>query len=446
MGSSADVEVYISDEGARLARSQTRFEDDPRAENDLVKIYPGVTYQAIIGFGGAFTESAASLYAKLSVEDKRRFVDAYFSDGGSRYSLCRTHIQSCDFSLGSYAYVGSRWDKGLRHFTLDRDKELLIPMIVDALAVRPDLSLLASPWSPPAFMKTNHSMMRGGHLKPAFYEMWAAVLARYAHEYRQMGIPIDRMTVQNEQHASQSWESCVMNHDEELDFAVNHLRRALQEADVTDMALLAWDHNKERMLERAAEAFSSPEGNTAIDGVAFHWYSGDHFEAVAECARRWPEKELIMTEGCAELSRDPGREIDIAQHYAHDIMGDLNAGAHGWIDWNLLLDDQGGPNHANNWCAAPIWFDRTCKELHLTASYAYIAHFSRFIRPQARRVLASRFSDVVEATAFANPDGSRVAVILNRTAQERRLKLHELDASASVVIPPRGIATLVWHP
>lgn len=441
-----DVRIFSSDADERFVETRGRFEEDPRVENELVKVYPDVTYQSVIGFGGAFTESSASLYSEIPGNGRESLIESYFGETGNRYSLCRTHIQSCDFSLSSYTYLHNPWDRSLKGFNLSRDERWLIPMMRDALAANPALSLLSSPWSPPPFMKTNLSMLRGGHLRRRYYPMWAAMLARYASEYRGRGLPVERMTIQNEQRAAQSWESCLMSSEEEVSFAVDHLRPALDEAGLADVGILAWDHNKERLVERASSAFSDERASRAISGIGFHWYSGDHFEAVDAVSRRWPDKELIMTEGCAELRLDPGAEIDIAEHYAHDIMGDLNAGANGWIDWNLLLDETGGPNHSRNFCAAPVWYDRGAQTLHRTVSYAYIGHFSRFIRPGARRVLATRFSDAIEATAFSNPDGSHVCVLLNRTGGDRRLKVLESGSSVEVGLGPHSISTLVWSP
>jgi len=451
------ADVWTSDATRRFVHTAAGAHRDERAEMELVRVYPEFRGQSIIGFGGAITEAAASVYAGMPDETRQALIAAYFGPEGNAYTLCRTHVQSCDFSLGSYTYLHRPWDRGIRHFSLSRDLRYLVPMLRDATAADPRLQLLASPWSPPSWMKTNHLMRGGGHLKPGYRRMWAHMLARYAAEYRALGLPVTRMTLQNEPQARQLWESCLMSASDEVALA-RELRPALDAQGLTDVRILMWDHNKERIIDRCLEAFGTREMQTdaedaaeaqearVVDGVAFHWYTGDHFEALREAARRWPDREFIMTEGCCEFSREEDDEVRLAEHYAHDLIGDLEAGVRGWIDWNILLDAQGGPNHTRNFCSSPIWFDGATGELHLTASYSWIGHVTRFVQPGAVHLLTSRYTGDIETTSFENPDGSHVCVLLDRFDWPQDITLYEEGWALPLHLEPHSVTTVRWIP
>lgn len=440
---------WITDERGAFRRSEVGFRRDERAEMQLVVCRPDRTYQRISGFGGAFTEAGAYVFAQMPPSEQDRFIALCFGDaavGGNAYSLCRTHIQSCDFALGNYAYVRPL-DRSLRSFSLARDKRLLLPFIQCGLAANPALELLASPWSPPAFMKSNRMMNGGGHLRRSHYETWARLLARYVSAYADEGVRVGRMSVQNEPMARQTWDSCLFTPEEEAAFGARYLRPALDAAGHADVKLFAWDHNTDRIFDRVEAVFAHPDDAAAFDGVAFHWYAGDHFEQVRAVAEAYPNKELLFTEGCVEYSRDRAEEATQerkAEQYAHALLGHLNAGAQGFIDWNLLLDERGGPNHVGNFCEAPLMYDRDAEELVVNRSFYYLGHVSRLVRPGARRFLVSRYHDAMECAGFVNPDGQRVLVALNRTDRAAQFEVAERPHVARVEVPAHAIATFTW--
>ncbi len=375
-----------------------------------------VRYQEIEGFGGAFTEAAALILFKLPVERQREILAAYFDPThGHAYTLCRTHINSCDFSLGNYAYAEMEGDVELRHFSIDRDRQALLPLIQAAqqAAGRP-LKLLASPWSPPSWMKTNGDMCHGGQLKPEYRTAWAEYFCRYVRAYEREGIPIWGLTVQNEPEAVQVWESCLYTGEEERDFVRDYLGPALAQHGMGDIRLLIWDHNRDRMVERASAVLSDPEAAKYVWGTAFHWYVADKFDNVQLVHDLFPDKHLLFTEGCQEGGPHLG-EWQVGERYARSMINDLNRWTVGWIDWNLLLDTTGGPNHAGNLCSAPILADTQSGEIYFQSSYYYIGHFARFVQPGARRILCATSHDALEAAAFRNPDGQIVVIVLNRT-------------------------------
>ena len=424
-------------------------------EMNLVKVYPTILHQEFVGMGAALTEAAGYVFAQMDLETKRQFLDLCFGEGKNRYSLCRLALQSCDFSLVSRAYAAKPQEKGgsPRNFSIDDDWAYVLPLVKAAQAYNPALEFLASPWSPPAWAKTNWSMRFGGHLQKRHYHTWATMIARALAAYRAEGVDIGRLTVQNEPAARQIWESCLYSAAEEATFLHEHLKAALREAGLDHVKTFVWDHNKESALDRTMAIMNAPGCASDVDGVAFHWYSGDHFEAVRELRQLVGDnREIIFTEGCDYHSDgNDWAARQHAEHYAHEIIGDFEAGANAVIDWNILLDAQGGPNHVGNFCDAPIMYDVEAKKLLVRRPFYYLGHFSRFIMPGARHMLTTRYTDELETCGFANPDGTFALVVLNRYDHDVSFDLALGSATgtpqkriAHVVAPARSIQTLCW--
>jgi glucosylceramidase len=405
-----------------------------------------VRFQEIVGFGGAFTEAAAVTLDKMPSLLRQEIVAAYFSpDRGNAYTLCRIPINSCDFSLGNYAYAEVDGDVGLNHFRIDRDRQSLIPMIRAAIQTAGgNLRIFASPWSPPAWMKTNGTMNGGGKLKAEYRQAWANYYVRYIREYGEEGIPIWGLTVQNEPEASQTWDSCLYTGEEERDFVRDYLGPALHDAGLGRVKLIIWDHNRDRMYERAKIVLDDPEAARYVWGVGFHWYCGDHFDNVQLTHDAYPDKHLIFTEGCQEGGPHLG-SWDTGERYARSLIQDLNRWTVAWVDWNLVLDETGGPNHVNNFCSAPIIADTQAGKILYQSSYYYIGHFSRFIRPGARRVVCAKTLDAIETTAFLNTDGTVAVVVLNRSELAVDFYLRTRGLQAKTSIPAHAIKTYLFH-
>lgn len=410
-------------------------------------VYPQCPGQTLKGFGGAFTEAAGWCWQQLSAAEKEAFVQAYFGPGGLGYTLGRAHINSCDFSLGNYACAENAEQADRGEFSFERDHKYILPLIEAAnrAAGRP-LGLMLSPWSPPAFMKSNGQMNGGGTLLAEHRARWAACMAAAAAEYVRAGCDVQMVSVQNEPAAVQTWDSCLYSGAEEGSFAAGYLRPALDAAGLSRVGILVWDHNKESLVCRAQESFGQPGARDAVAGIAFHWYSGDHFGALEAARRLWPEKELWFTEGCVEYSRfGDATGPRKARMYAHDILGNLNGGACASLDWNLLLDEKGGPNHVGNFCEAPVML--TGGGFVKMPSYYAIGHFSRHLVPGSVRLAHSVWDSRLEAAVFARPDGSRAAVLLNRTGADCTLKVTENGRTGLCVELGAGqLATLCWQP
>ena len=434
--------------GERLTALQPlTFVPADAAPPATVAVDSAVTYQTILGFGGAFTESVAVTLNKLPPAQQAEVLNAYFHPtAGHGYTLCRTHINSCDFSLNNYAYTEVAGDVHLEHFSIERDRQALIPLIKAAQTVAEQpLQLLASPWSPPAWMKTNGEMNHGGKLRPEYRQTWAEYYCRYLEAYAREGLSIWGFTVQNEPEAIQTWPSCLYTAEEERDFVRDYLGPTLARHGHRDVRLIIWDHNRDRIFERAQVVFDDSIAAQVVWGTGFHWYEKpQRFDNVQRVHDAYPDKHLLFTEGCQESGPHLG-EWGLGERYAHAMLHDLNAWTEGWIDWNLLLDENGGPNQVGNFCSAPIIADTRTGELFYQSSYYYVGHFARFIRPGARRIRCAVTAPPLEASAFLNLDHTVAVVVLNRTAAARDFALAFNGALAHTTSPAHSIITFKFE-
>ena len=442
----ASVRFFLSarDGDARLAEQRPLLRCGADTAQQRLVVNTARRFQVHLGFGGAFTEAAATVWQGLPEAAREQLLHDYFDpQDGHGYTLGRVHMNSCDFALGNYAHVEQRDDFALETFSIERDRHALLPFIQAALRVagRP-IRLLVSPWSPPAWMKTNGEMNHGGSLRPECRAAWAQCYVRFIRAYEAEGVPVWGVSVQNEPAAHQRWDSCLYSAEEERDFVRDHLGPALHGAGLGHVKIVVWDHNRDGMVERASVIYSDAEAARYVWGTGFHWYGNDHFDHLQLVHDAWPDKHLLFTEGCQEGGPHLG-SWEVGERYARSIINDLNRWTVGWIDWNLLLDERGGPNHVGNFCSAPVLADTANGALMHQRSYWILGHFARFIRPGAERVLCASSQHEVDATAFVNPDASTVVVATNRHGHALHLVLRIDDALWSAELPPRSIATFV---
>jgi glucosylceramidase len=422
----------------------------PKETQVCVFVDPSRQFQTFLGIGGALTDASAETFALLPKERQREFLSAYFDDQqGIGYKLARTNIHSCDFSSSSYTYV-TEGDKQLKSFNVEHDKRYRIPFIKQVLAAtRGKLNIFGSPWSPPAFMKDNNDMLHGGRLKPEFYQSWANYYAKFIRAYQSEGIPIWGLTIQNEPMATQKWESCIYSGEEERDFLKNYLGPTLQREGLGDKKIIAWDHNRDLIYQRASTILSDPQAAKYVWGIGYHWYEpwsgGDPmFDNVRLVHETFPEKQLIFTEGCVDaFDRQKIGEWKFGEQYGRSMINDFNNGTVGWTDWNVLLDERGGPNHVGNYCFAPVHANTKTGELTYLSSYYYIGHFSKFIQPGGRRIASSPSRSQLLSTAFLNPDGKVSVVVMNSSEKNVAYLLWVNGAAAEVNSLPHSIQTLV---
>ena len=425
---------------------------EPTSEGKVyVFVDPRRTFQALIGIGGALTDAAAETFAKLPPARQDELIAAYYStDRGIGYTLGRTNINSCDFSSASYTYV-DEGDKDLTSFTIAHDLQFKIPLIKRAMAASGNrLKLFASPWSPPAYMKSNHDMLHGGTLLPEYYHAWALYYTKFIKSYRAAGVPLWGITIQNEPMATQTWESCVYQADAERDFLKNHLGPVMAQEGTSDVNIMVWDHNRDLIVQRAQTIFDDPDAAKYAWGIGFHWYedwSGgtQMYGNVELVSRLYPDKHIVFTEGTpANFDSTAYGRWSLGEAYGKSMIYDFNSGAEGWTDWNILLDERGGPNHVGNFCFAPIHADTRTGKLIYTNSYYYIGHFSRFIRPGARRILVSPSRSALLTTGFVNVDGTVAVVVMNPAARPSQYSLVVGSSSVELTARPHSIQTVVF--
>ena len=453
----AGVSVYTTAENTEYRITKTsdssRFSDygQPVESQVCVFVDPTHRFQTILGIGGAITDASAETFAKLPVKVQKQFLTAYYDKvNGIGYTLARTNIHSCDFSSGSYTYV-SDGDKELKSFSIEHDRQFRIPLIKKAIATSGGkLTLFVSPWSPPAWMKDNNSMVQGGKLLPEYRQPWANYFVKFIRSYEKEGIPVWGLTLQNEPMAKQTWESCYFSAEDERDYIKRYLGPTLNKQGLSDKKLIAWDHNRDLIYQTASTILNDKEAAKYVWGIGYHWYetwtgSAMQFDNVRKVAESFPDKKLMFTEGCTERFDMTRINLwSLGEIYGHSMINDFNNGTVGWTDWNILLDENGGPNHVGNFCFAPVIADTKKGELIYTNSFYYIGHFSKFVRPGARRIISSSNRDVLETTAFQNVDGKIAVIVMNRGDKNLSYLLWINNKAAKMESLPHSIVTLVF--
>jgi glucosylceramidase len=446
--------------------------DATRTSVNTIRLNPEKRYQTIVGFGGSFTESSAHVLKQLSPANRTSIINAYFSDTGAAYSLTRTHINSCDFSLDHYSYV-EPGDEALETFSIDEDLNDLIPLIKDAMAAPgADFKIIASPWTAPPWMKDNDSWY-GGSLEVGLEPVWAHYFSTYLQAYRDHGIEIWAVTPENEPLGNGGqWDSMHFTPESMTVFIRDHLGPRLR-ADGWETKILIYDQNRDHVDEWVDTILADEEAAAFVWGTAVHWYSSTvdwYPETLQGVHERYPDKHILHSEGCIDSQVPVWRdddwywrreatdwgytwapEEDKPKHpmyvpvyrYARDIIGGLNSWLVGWVDWNIVLDTSGGPNLAQNWCIAPVIANPETDEVYYTPLFDVLTHFSKYLRPGATRIDASHDIDGLMVTAVENPDGRIAVVVLNQGADEQSFDL-ELDGrSAHLVIPGAALQTIL---
>ncbi len=440
----------------------------------VIQLKPNQEFQTITGFGGAFTESSAYLLNKLSKKNRDRILQAYFSKNEANYSLTRTHMNSCDFSLTNYSYSPVIGDKQLEHFSIDEDKDDLIPMIKDAMSISEvGFKIIASPWTAPPWMKDNNHWV-GGKLLEEYYDTWALFFSKYIDAYEEEGISIWGFTVENEPHGNgNNWESMLFTPQEMTDFVKNHLGPKLEADGKGDKIILGYDQNRAGLKEWVDVMFQDEASSKYFDGTAIHWYESTYEvfpEALQYAHFKAPKKYLIETEGCidsevpkwkddkwywskeatdwgwdwaAENEKYLHPKYAPVNRYARDIIGCLNNWVDGWIDWNMVLDKQGGPNWFKNWCVAPVIVDPDKDEVYFTPLYYTMAHFSKYIRPGAKIIGLENTDQSLLVTAAKNLNGSIAVVIFNEENTKKEFELTLANKSTNVIINGQAIQTIL---
>jgi glucosylceramidase len=443
----------------------------------IITLNPNEKFQTITGFGGSFTEASASLLNRLSKENRKKILDAYFSEDGANYSLARTHIASCDFSLSNYTYSKVENDLELKNFTIQDDKDDLIPMILEAKAISKEgFNIIASPWTAPPWMKDNKKYI-GGRLLPEYNDTFALYFSKYLDAYKKAGINIWGVTVINEPHGNgNNWESSLFSPTEMTDFVQKHLGPKLEKDGWADVKILGYDQNRAGIQEWVDVMYNDENSSKYYDGLAVHWYESTYEvfpKALQYAHQKAPNKYLIQTEACVDSEIphwnhdawywqkeatdwgwDWASEKDKYLHpkyapvnrYAADIIGCLNNWVDGWVDWNMVLDTKGGPNWFKNWCAAPVIVDTEKDEVYFTPLYYVMSHFSKYMRPGAIKIGCTINNSELMTSAVQNLDGSIALVIFNPTDENKTIEIGLKTYKKNISINAKSLQTVVIKP
>ena len=379
-----------------------------------IEVFPNKEKQAWIGMGGAITEASAYNMDKLSADEKEDFINAYYSREGLNYNLGRVAIASNDFCLKKYQLTKK---KDLRDFSIDHDRHSIIPNIKEIQKIKV-LDFVASPWSPPRFMKTTRLLAFGGHLRKKYYDLYSEYLTRFIREYEAEGIHIKYLTIQNEPDAKQIWESCVFSLEQQKDLIYNYMIPKMEKYKL-DTKLLVWDHNKERLSEVAKFLIQK---NPYIAGIGYHYYTGPHPEQVKKTRDEFKDIMMIHTEGCCGFSPYDEQEwINDGEIYLDDIIKDINNGGNGYIDWNIFLDYRGGPTDKRNFCKSLVILDEN-NHYKVTPIYYYLGHISKYFTPGSIIIDNNSNDDNLLIAACKNKNKT-IITICNKTNIDRDINI-----------------------
>ncbi len=522
------VEILLTSESGHKLTSMEVVPFQPgTADGTVITVYPESTKQTIDGIGTSFTESSAFVLAHLEPERRREVMERIYGESGANFTLARTHIGSCDFTVeGRYSYAEEPDDADLTAFSIApdvagfdpadhpgiRDAAYdLLPMIREALAVKRgqqdgELRIIASAWTAPPWMKNIESWYippspendwqgDAGWLKPEYVSTYADYLLKYIDAYRSAGVGIWALTPVNEPHGNGGhWESMHFTPQSQNDFVKRHLGPRLRRSEHSSARLLVYDQNRDGLEDWTDVIFADPQCANHVYGVAVHWYSSTfkvYEDAFDRVHARFPEFTIIHTEGCIDnLGNDAPAGIEdparfresgwfgndafwwnanatdwaysatwagraAADHplytpvhrYARDIIVGLDHWISGWVDWNVVLDREGGPNHAGNYCGAPIMIDTTTQDVYYTPIYYVLAQFSRTIRPgdkavRTERALDGLDDDALHACATVNGEALLSVQLLNTTKEAIPYKLQIAERYAEITIPANSVQTV----
>ncbi|XGW29730.1 hypothetical protein V3C99_009070 [Haemonchus contortus] len=460
------VLYYSCQNGSRLVKSNLRQTANRAEESILLTLDSRTTYQKMLGFGGAFTDAVGIVLQSLPKSMQNTIIEGYYGPNGLQYTIGRVPIASTDFSTHEYSYADTPGDFSLSNFSLTiEDWEYKIPYIIQAQKLSQNSTkFFASPWSAPAWMKTNGHMKGGGRLRGKeggeYYQTWANYFVRFFEEYHKNGVDFWGVTVQNEPtsglNPEYGWQTMYFSASMERDFIKDLLGPALKSSPYTkDIHLMINDDQRYTLPEWADTVLDDPEAAKYIAGVAVHWYEDEEVPAVVLTTThdRHPDYFILATEACNGFMRWQGEPIlgdwERAETYVDDIIEDVANWVVGWVDWNICLDMQGGPNWVRNFVDAPIIVNAEKQEYYKQPMWYALGHFSKFVRPDSYRIL-SKFDSTshsgVKQIAFTTPDDRRVVVLINTNSNPHTVSINEATNSAlfyNINLEAHSLATVI---
>lgn len=453
---SGKILVFTSSKNSLPFQSHELHSAKYLSENE--KVLPEFKYQTLKGFGGALTDAASYNMMDLSEKARQNLINSYFGDNGIEYNVVRIPMGSCDYSKRFYTYLDTPGDFDLSSFSLAvEDTKLRIPLLKQLLGTsKKPVSLYASPWTVPLWMKTNHNVTGIGELIGSagdeYHKTWAKYFTKFFDEYKAQGIKFWGVTMQNEPSnglvVAANWQSTGWWPEDQRDFIKTDLGPELRQSGYGDLKLMILDDQRVFLPEWPRRVLHDPKASEYISGIAVHWY----FDWLVGPSvlnythNLFPDKFIMATEACNYDTPDKSLgSWELAEKYSNDILDNLNNWAIGWVDWNMCLDLEGGPNWVHNFDNSPVIVNASADEFYKQPMFYHLGHFSKFIPENSVRISSTSSTTLdIKHVAFQRPDGYFVAVVLNREDEDIPFEITIGGKSLSGVVPMRSIQTYLW--
>ncbi len=409
------------------------------AANRIV-VDPAERFQEILGFGAAFTDASCFLISQMEAEKQQSLLADLFGRNGLGLSVCRTCIGSSDYSRFAYSYDESTDpDPDLLRFSIDHDREYILPVLRASQKLNPDLFLFACPWSPPGWMKSNGSLL-GGSMRKKYLSSYAQYFVKFLEGYSKEGVKVRAITVQNEVDTDQDGRmpAALWGQEYEIEFVKKHLGPALEQASL-DTKIWILDHNY-NLWGRVMDELNDPDFSKYVDGIAWHAYAGTP-DAMTHVHEAFPTKNTYWTEGGPTY-----RSSEYATEWAkwsRIFSGILRNWAQCIVGWNLALDEEGRPNIGPAFCGGLVTLNSQTHEIIRSGQYWAFAHYSKFVQRGARVLSCTSKLTDIDHVAFENPDGTRVAVITNSGAEQKVL-YQSAKQALELSLDADSITSLRW--
>lgn len=417
-------------------------------EPGAIVLDSATTKQEILGFGAAMTDASCYVLSQMKEDERRAVMHDLFAPQEMALNVCRTCVGSSDYSRTLYSFDESpEPDPEMKKFSIDHDKAYILPLLREARQMNPDLFLFSSPWSPPGWMKPNHSML-GGAMRKSSFGPYALYFQKFLEGYKAEGVAIDAVTVQNETDAEQEGKmpACLWAQEQEMEFVARYLGPALRKAGLPTK-IWVLDHNYS-LWGRALDELSDPAVYEYVDGIAWHGYVGEP-SAMTRVHNAFPAKNAYWTEGGPDISQ-PDYQTDWAT-WGDTFNGILNNWARSITAWNIALDEKGKPNIGPFSCGGTITVENGTHKVTRSGQYWAFAHLSRHVKRgakvlstgQAAQETARGAAGSLSHVAFRNPEGGHVLVVANRGA-ERPVHVHLGGSCLEFNAPADSVHTLEW--
>jgi len=439
-GPSGAIEVRQTAGAKRLApEAPLQWRSARGSTAESVVLDSAQKYQEVLGFGAALTDSACYVIDRLPAPTRDKLFREFFDRSEANFDVCRVCLGSSDYAAKMYSYDEGEPDPEMKRFSIEHDKQYILPLLRKAREMNPDLYLFGSPWSPPGWMKTGGSML-GGSMRKSHFAPYAKYFVKTLQAYAAEGVPLNAISVQNEVDTDQDGKmpACLWGQEYEMEFVARHLGPQFAENKI-DSKIWILDHNY-NLWGRAIAELDDPHVNRYVDGVAWHGYVGEA-GGMNRVHEAYPQKHMYWTEGGPSY-KEP-RYLTNWSKWGSEISSILHNWSRCVIAWNLALDEAGKPNIGPFDCGGVVTIDSKTGEISRSGQYWALAHFSRAFRRGARRIESSGQLEGVSHVACVNPDGSTAAVVTNSGA-ERKIFLRVGSAESEIHLPGDSITTLTW--